>query len=205
MDLQFFGANCLVASGRGVRIVVDDNLANLGGKSVLKAGDVLLKTSPLLDMPEKSAPKLCIDSPGEYEVNDVSIYGIAARGHMDEDSRHSSTLYKLALNDLTILVTGHIYPELSEAQLEQIGEIDVMLVPVGGNGYTLDAVGTLKLIKAIEPKVVIPTHYADKELKYPVPQQELDVALKGLVMEPKEVFTKFKMKPSELSDVTQLV
>jgi len=80
-----------------------------------------------------------------------------------------------------------------------------MFVPVGGNGYTLDPVGALKLIKAVEPKLVVPTHYADKSLKYEVPQQNLEDALKEIGMEVKERLPKLKLKPGELTDVTQLV
>jgi len=83
--------------------------------------------------------------------------------------------------------------------------IDVLVVPVGGNGYTVDPVGALKLIKAIEPKLVVPTHYDDKTLKYPVPQQTLEGALKELGMEPKETVAKLRLKPGELTDVTQLI
>jgi len=80
-----------------------------------------------------------------------------------------------------------------------------MFVPVGGNGYTLDAIGALKLIKKIEPKLVIPTHYDDSGLKFPVPQQTLEEALKSLAMEPKETVTKLRLKSGELGDVTQLI
>src|SRR6185312_7236914 len=107
--------------------------------------------------------------------------------------------------DLSVLVTGHIYPELNEAQLETIGQVDVMLVPVGGNGYTVDPVGALKLIKEVEPKIIIPTHYADKSLKYEVPQQDLANALKEMAMEPKETIAKLRLKPGEMSDITQLI
>ena len=48
--------------------------------------------------------------------------------------------------------------------------VDVMFVPVGGNGYTLDGVGALKLIKKVEPKLVVPTHYDDAMLQFPMPQ-----------------------------------
>jgi len=106
---------------------------------------------------------------------------------------------------LSVLITGHIYPELNEAQLEKIGMVDIMLVPVGGNGYTVDPVGALKLVKDVEPKLVIPTHYNDKALNFPVPQQELSNALKELGMEPTETVSKLKLKSAELSDVTKLV
>jgi L-ascorbate metabolism protein UlaG (beta-lactamase superfamily) len=76
---------------------------------------------------------------------------------------------------------------------------------VGGNGYTLDGVGALKVIKQIEPKVVIPTHYADPKIKYEVPQAPLADAIKGLGMEVSETLAKYKIKLAELSDSTKLV
>jgi L-ascorbate metabolism protein UlaG (beta-lactamase superfamily) len=203
MDIQFHGANCVILSTKQARIVVDDNLADLGGKSVAKAGDIALFTNA---HGEPAQPvKITIDQPGEYEVSEVSIYGIAARAHMDEEGQKNATMYKLIADDLRILVTGHVYPELSDAQLEAIGMVDIMFVPVGGNGYTLDAIGALKLIKKVEPKLIIPTHYDAEGLNFPVPQQTLADALKGLAMEPKEMVAKLKMKPADLSDATQLI
>jgi len=163
---------------------------------------VLLFTGLHADFPEA---KIVIDQPGEYEVGDVSIAGVAARAHIDEPGTHSATIYKLVVDDVRVAVLGHIYPDLDEDQLEALGTVDVLLVPVGGNGYTLDSVGALQLIKEIEPKLVIPTHYADSSLNFAVPQQSLEEALKGLGMEPKETTTKLKIKAGELGDVTQLV
>lgn len=206
MDIQFYGANCLVLTTKGVRVAIDDNLADLGAKSVTKPGDIALFTGahgePAAEI------KLVIDGPGEYEVSDISVYGIPARAHIDEEGAHSATMYKLITRDLSVFIPGHIYPELSDDQLESIGMVDIMAIPVGGNGYTLDPVGALKIIKKIEPKLVIPTHYSIKGLNYPVPQQELSVALHELGMEPKnltETTAKLKVKDTDLTDVTQLV
>ncbi len=204
MDVQFYGANCIVISGKHARLVIDDNLSELGAKGVSKEGDIALFTAPHADAGKRGA-KLVVDQPGEYEVSGVSIYGITARAHMDEEGKKTATMYKLILDDTNVLVTGHIYPELSDDQLEAIGMVDVMFVPVGGNGYTLDGVGALKLIKKIEPKLVIPTHFDDNTLKFPMPQQPLDDCLKALAMEPKEAVSKLKLKPGELGDVTQLI
>jgi hypothetical protein len=203
MDIQFYGANCVVLSNKQIRIVVDDNLADLGGKSITKEGDVVLFTSAHGE--PAVSPKIVIDQPGEYEIQGISVYGIPARSHTDEaGQKHTATMYKLISDDISILVTGHVYPELSEEQLETIGLIDIMLVPVGGNGYTLDAVGALTLIKKIEPKLVIPTHYDDKDLKFPVPQTSLADALKELPIEVKDTINKLKIKPADLSDIMQV-
>lgn len=203
MDIQFYGANCVTLSTKQARVVVDDNLATLGAKSVVKSGDIVLFTGDHPDV--KGDPKIIIDQPGEYEVSGVSIYGIQKRAHMDEEGKKSATMYKLLIDDLRVLVTGHVYPELSDKQLEQIGMVDVMIVPVGGNGLTLDGIGALKLIKKVEPKLVIPTHYEDASLNFEVPQQPLQDALKVLAMEPKETTPKLRVKQAELGEVTGLV
>ncbi len=202
MDFQFYGANCISVTHKGTRLIIDDNLVDLGAKGVLKPDDVALFTGV---HGGGSTARLVFDSPGEYEISDVSIIGIAARAHMDIAGQHNATMLKLVAGDYSVLVTGHIYPDLNDTQLEAIGIVDLLIVPVGGNGYTLDPVGALKLIKAIEPKLVVPTHYADKALNFPVPQQDLSNALKELAMEPRETISKLKLKPGELTDVTQLV
>ena len=203
MDLQYYGANCVTITTKNARVVVDDNLADIGGKAVLKTGDIALFTG--VHQAASQTAKIVIDQPGEYEVSGVSMYGIAARAHMDEENKKNTTMYKLVVDDVRILITGHIYPELSDAQLETIGMVDIMIVPVGGNGYTLDAVGALKVIKQVEPKMIIPTHYDIEGLSLPVPQQPLEEALKVLAMEPKETTTKLKIKGSELAEGTNLV
>lgn len=203
MDIQFHGANCITLTSKQARIVVDDTLADMGAKSISKPGDIALFTGPHGNLATEA--KIMIDQPGEFEVSGVSIYGIAAQAHVDESSQKNATMYKLIIDDLKILITGHIYPELSDKQLEQIGMIDVMIIPVGGNGYTLDGVGALKVVKKIEPKLVIPTNYEDAKLSFPVPQQPLAEAVKAFAMEPKEATPKLRLKSSDLSDAMQLV
>jgi L-ascorbate metabolism protein UlaG (beta-lactamase superfamily) len=153
----------------------------------------------------KGNPKLVLDMPGEYEASNVSIFGLQARAHMDETGKKSAVMYKITWGETRVLFTGHVFPKLTDAELETIGIVDVMFVPVGGNGYTLDATGALQLIKQVEPKLVIPTHFADTNLKYEIPQTELSDALHTLGMEPKDTTAKFQFKPAEVTDTTQLV
>lgn len=202
MEIQYFGANCVRLSTKKATIVVDDTLAELSGKSVTKNGDIALFTGP--HGQPKSDVKISIDQPGEYEVSDISIQGIPAKAHVDENGKNA-TIYRIVADDIRIAIVGHVYPDLSSSQLEALNTIDVLCIPVGGNGYTLDPIGALKLIKEIEPKIVIPTHYDDKDLTYVVPQQTLEDAIKGLSMEPQETVTKLKIKSGDIGETTQLV
>ena len=203
MEIQYYGANCIRLITKKANITVDDNLQMLGLKSVTKPGDINLRTNKQFPAPKDS--KFTAESPGEYEIAGAIIHGIGARAHMDEEGKHSAVIYTIEADEVKVAIIGHIYPELSEDQLEQIGLIDVAIVPVGGNGYTLDGVGALKVIKQLEPKIIIPTHYADKQVKYEVPQQGLEEALKGLAVESHEVVAKLKIKPSELTNTTQAI
>lgn len=203
MEFQYYGANCVRISTKKASIIIDDNLSELGLKSVTKPGEVALFTMqhglPAVDV------KLALDQPGEYEVSDTSVQAMSARSHIDEAGQKSATMFKIIGEDIRVAVLGHIYPELNNNQLESLGIIDVLIIPVGGNGYTLDPVGALKLIKAIEPKIVIPTHFADKAINYPVPQQSLEDALKALAMEPRDTVAKLKVKSGEMAENTQLI
>lgn len=203
MEIQYYGANCIRLTTKKTSIVVDDNLAALGLKPIAGQNDILLSTNPLFS--KSAAVKFSADTPGEYEIAGASIKGIAARAHMDEADKKTATIYTVAAGDVRIAIIGHIFPELDEDQLEQIGRVDIVIVPVGGNGYTLDGVGALSIIRKVEPKVIVPTHYADKAIKYEVPQQELAEALKGLAMEPSEPVAKYKAKAAEPTDILTLV
>lgn len=198
MEIQFYGANCIRLVTKKATIVIDD----LEG-TVAKAGDIALFTGP--HKAPKAAVKIAIDQPGEYEVSDVSIQGVIARAHMDEADKRTATIFKVIAQDVRFVALGHVYPELNDAQLETLGIVDVLTIPVGGNGYTLDGVGALNLIKEIEPKIVIPTHYADKGVNYEVPQAPLEEALKVLAMEPKETVPKLKLKAGEIAETTHLI
>lgn len=202
MEIQYFGGNCVKISGKKSTVVVDDNLAALGQKSIVTNKDIVLFTQP-----EHAAldGHFMIDCPGEYEVSEVSIIGVAARAHIDETETLRNTMYRVVIDDTRIAIVGHIHPDLSEQQLETLGTVDVLIVPVGGSGYTLDGVGAHKVISKIDPKLVIPTHYHDAKLKYEVPQSELEEALKSVSIEPSETVESLKLKNIEYGESTKLI
>ncbi|HZP55211.1 MAG TPA: MBL fold metallo-hydrolase [Candidatus Saccharimonadales bacterium] len=202
MEFTYFGANCLRISTKKAQIVVDDNLAKLGLKSITKPTDISLQTHVGLG---DTKAQFTANMPGEYEVSGVVIHGIGARAHMDSDADKNAVIYTIASDEMKVAILGHVYPDLSEAQLEAIGLVDIVVVPVGDNGYTLDGTGALQVIKKIEPKIVIPTHYADKAINYEVPQVELEEALKNLAMEPADTVDKYKPNRADWTDTAKLI
>ena len=204
MEIQFFGGNCVRLSTKSASIIVDDNLKELGLSTVTKPGEVALFTGPH-EGEVAVDTKMVIDRAGEYEVSNVSIHGVPVRSHMDEAGKKTAVIYKLTVEDYRIAIVGHVHPDINEDQLETIGMVDILFVPVGGNGFTLDGPGALKVIRKIEPKLVIPTHYADPKVNYPVEQQDLETALKNMSIEPKETLDRLKLKPTDIGDTMQLI
>ncbi len=202
MEIQYYGANCLSISVKSTRIVIDDNLIEMGKKSIIKNSDVALYS---YFNPKETIARLTFNGPGEYEVGEVSITGFKAKAFMNDDNPDNfTTIYKISSSELSIVVCGNILGELDDSVKEFIHNTDILFIPVGNNGLTLDPIGALKIIKEIEPSVVVPVHYKSKTTKYPVEQIDLEQVIKDFAMEPKNTVSKLKLKRADLTDITQL-
>lgn len=192
-DVEYKGGNAVVITTKKSKLVVDPKLSGLGLKDVNTKDAVVIATEESL-VAGTSDSSLVIDGPGEYEVGDFSIRGVAARRHIDtENDVNKATVYRVEIGDVRIAVLGNIDYRLNDDQLEEIGLVDIVIVPVGGGGYTLDATNAAALVRKIDCKVAIPVHYADKALHYEVPQEEVGVFVKEFGGE-HEVTPKYKVK-----------
>lgn len=192
-EIEYKGGNCVVISSKKGTIITDPKLSLVGLKDLTLKDNVELATEARFALNSPDA-RLSIEGPGEYGVANFDIHGIAAQRHLDAETEPLiSTIYRVEVGDVRIAIVGNIYEKLSDEQLEEIGIVDILVIPVGGNGYTLDATGAAGLVRKIDPKVVIPVHYADKALKYEVAQDPLDVFVKELGA-PVEETAKYKVK-----------
>lgn len=192
-DIEYKGGNSVVITTKKATIVIDPKLSEIGLKDITTKDAIEVATEPRLALGDPQAQVL-IEGPGEYEMGDLSFKGIGASRYVDKATdEYLSTIYHVEINDIRIGVIGNIAAKLSEDQLEELGVIDILVLPVGGGGLTLDAGSAASLIRQIDPKVVIPTHYAAKGLLYEVPQDSLEVFVKELGA-PVESVSRYKVK-----------
>lgn len=192
-EIEYKGGNTLIISTKKATIVADPKASLVGLKDVAVKDAVEVATEARFALNSDGA-KLVIEGPGEYGVGDFDIRGIAAQRHLDSESDpRISTIYRIEIGDVRIALLGNIYEKLTDDELEEIGVIDIVILPVGGNGYTLDATGAANIVRKVDPKLVIPVHYADKALAYEVPQDTLETFVKELSA-PVEVTAKYKSK-----------
>jgi L-ascorbate metabolism protein UlaG (beta-lactamase superfamily) len=194
-DIEYKGGNGLVIATKKTTVVIDPKISLVGLKDLVVKDGVEIDTEARFGVKTPDA-RLHIEGPGEYEVANVSIRGIKATRHIDTEKDESlSTIYRIEIGDVVIGLLGNIAPKLHDDQLEELGIVDILVLPVGGGGYTLDATSASMLVRQIDPKAVIPVHYADAALTYEVPQDSLEVFIKELGA-PVETVAKYKVKSS---------
>ena len=192
-DIEYKGGNGIVIATKKLDMVIDPKLS-LVGMQDLNVKEVLEVATEPRFASGSAATQLSIEGPGDYEIGPFSVHGAPATRHIDTDADEKlSTIYRIEVGEARIALLGNIAPKLSEDQLENIGLVDILILPVGGGGYTLDDTSAASLVRQIDPKVVIPTHYADNALKYEVPQDTLDTFVKELGA-PVETTAKYKVK-----------
>lgn len=192
-EIEYKGGNGIVLSTKKASIVIDPKTSLVGLKDLNVKDNIELATEARFAINSEDA-KLVVEGPGEYGVADFDIHGIAAQRHLDAATDPKrSTMYRIEAGEIRVALLGNIYEKLSEDQLEELGVVDVVILPVGGGGYTLDPEGAAAIVRAIDPRVVVPVHYDDSALTYEVPQADFDEFAKALGI-PVEEVAKLKFK-----------
>jgi len=200
-EIVWLGHSCFRLKGREATIVTDPYNKRLGYDIGKPRADVITTSRPgdLYSFVEavRGEPKV-IAGPGEYEINNVFITGV---GTYDK-KRAKNTIYVFDVESMVICHLGTLGNIPTAEQLDQLGNIDVLLIPVGG-GNTLNAAEASEVISTIEPHIVIPMHYRT---------DILDADLDGLEAFTKEMGLaeaspqdKLNLKPSDLPEGTKVV
>lgn len=101
-----------------------------------------------------------VSGPGEYEVKGVFIQGLPSKSDFDKEER-INTIFNVGLDGMNICFLGAINTdELPKEAEEAIDNVDILFVPIGGEGV-LEPAKAYKLAVSIEPKIIIPMHYGD--------------------------------------------
>ncbi len=178
MDITWYGYSCFRITERGHTTVVTDpqhpqmNLAKLG----LKADLVTISNDRMTEQVEAiRGEKYVIKGAGEYEVGELFVTGIPLHVHDSVSGKvRSNTAYHLEYpNNLNVLHLGALHQKPDQSIIEQLDEVQVLLLPVGGAGIGGDDLADL--ISMIEPSYVLPMQPAE------VSDEAFATALDGLL------------------------
>jgi len=188
MTINWYGQTCFKITtqknkGEAVSILIEPPDKDSGFRGPKLEADILLVSSK--DQKVGSGPYFLISGAGEYDIKGVYIKGIAGQNK-------KNTIYTIETEDMKICHLGRLeQKELSSDQLETIGDIDILMIPIGGT-YTIDAKEAIKVMAQIEPKIIIPMHFGGK-------LDGLDKFLKVLGIKSLEPLAKLSIKKKDIS------
>ena len=200
MEITYLGAGCVRLSGKKLSVICNPFDDSYGIGSISAKADVVLATT--VDGYPRLGEVMVFNTPGEYEIKGSMISGVSAKLFTDEGG-HNATVFSINIDGINVVITGNISGKLDQTQLEPLGKVDVLVIPVGNHGLTMDAQGASEVITQLEPSYVIPVHFADGKTTYPVPQDGPELFLKELGAAP-EPLSKFKVS-GEMPAETQVI
>ncbi|MDO8600586.1 MAG: MBL fold metallo-hydrolase [bacterium] len=210
MVITWYGQSCFKLQSGELVGVIDPFGKEIGLTPPRFRADFLLITHPHFDHANKDTipeSPFCIEGPGEYEVKGVTVRGIQTYHDASEGKeRGLNTIYMIEMEGIKICHLGDFgEKEIRDETLEKIGDVDILLVPVGGH-YTTDGEEAAKVVNKIEPRIVIPMHYKISGLKVNLDSAEKflkEMGAKGVDAEEKLVI-KEKDLPQEETRVIVL-
>ncbi len=172
MTIQFLGVSCFkIATKIGndeVTIVTDPYSDKVGKLPRNLSADIVTMSRRTHEhhnnLEAVAAGAFVIEHPGEYEVKGIPIYGTPASHEKPEPKDyHKNVIFQFTVDDMRIAHLGGLDKPLTDDQLAQLGEVDVLMIPVGG-GDVLSAQAAADLVSRMEPRIVIPMHHKMKDL-----------------------------------------
>jgi L-ascorbate metabolism protein UlaG (beta-lactamase superfamily) len=205
MEITWYGQSCFRLSERGKASIVTDPFDESIGYAVpkLKADVVTISH----DAPGHSYTasvknfQRVIDRPGEYEIGGVFIIGVAMP-NVEVTPPKQNIAFLLDFDGLTVVHLGDLDHIPQQSMIEQLGSVNVALVPVGGGG-ALNATQAVELINMLEPNIVIPMHYKTPENLLEL--DPLDRFLKEMGVSRIQQEETFKIAAGSLPEQAQIV
>lgn len=208
MDIIWYGQACFKLKGKLASVVIDPYDPEFVGLKPPKdlSADITLATHDHKDhnyFNLISAGTLKIQGPGEYEAKGVTVLGVGVYHDQQKGAeRGRNTVYNVGIDGLNVVHLGDIGHTLTEDLVQEIGNTDILLIPVG-SVYTIDAELASQIVSQLEPKIIIPMHYYLEGLKFEL--EGVDKFLKEMGAESVEPVNKFSITKDKLPEEPQVV
>ena len=196
MEITWLGHACFRIKGRQTTVITDPYSPSLGYTLATPKADIVTVShqheghSYVQGVDGELRP---VTGPGEYEIKGVLIIGITTfHDSVRGAQRGKNTIYVMEIDEIAVCHLGDLGHVLTDDQVEELGEVDVLLIPVGGVS-TINAATAAEVVRQLEPKVVVPMHYKTPALKWELEPRERflrEIGAKQVDAQPKLSFTR---------------
>ena len=202
MNISWLGHSCFIIKGSQATVITDPYAPTLGyslGKPTANIVTVSHQHPGHSYVQGIDGEARLVAGPGEYEISGVLIIGISTF-HDEEkgEKRGKNTVYLMEVDEVSICHLGDLGHVLTAEQVEELGNVDVLLLPVGGVS-TINAPMAAEVVRQLEPKVVVPMHYKTQTLSWelePVARFLKEIGVKEAEPQPKLSLTKSSLPTS---------
>ena len=202
MEISWLGHSCFKLKGRKATVITDPYSPDLGyslGKPTANIITVSHQHPGHAYTEGIGGNPRAVNAPGEYEISGVLVIGIATFHDKDRGKiRGKNTVYLIEIDEVSICHLGDLGHVLTAEQVEELGNIDVLLLPVGGSS-TINAPVAAEIVRQLEPKVVVPMHYKTEALNRelePVARFLKEIGAHDVTPQAKLSFTKSNLPQS---------
>lgn len=206
MDITWYGLSCFRMVERGRPSIVTDPYDEGYGPAVAKLKAEIVTSSH--DAAGHNAAGLVkgvqhvISRPGEYEIGGIFITGIQSYNPKAPSDTRPNTIFTYDYDSVTVCHLGDLDHVPAQSQIESLGSVNVLLVPVGG-GRALNSGQASEVISLFEPDIVIPMHYEVPGM--PIELEPLERFLKEMGVTSHEEQDSLRVSSASMSDETQIV
>ncbi len=169
IEITWLGHSCFRIKGKGATVITDPYGEEIGYSLGKPKANIVACSHAHPGHSNISGVEgsyRVVNGPGEYEIANVLITGMATYHDSEKGAeRGKNTIFLFDMEDVLLLHLGDLGHMLDAAQLEQVSDVGVLMVPVGGVS-TIDAVAAAEMVRRIEPRIVIPMHYQTEALKF---------------------------------------
>lgn len=208
MELAWLGQAAFRLKGKSATVVTDPFDSSFTGLKWSKVeADIVTVSHEHQDHNASSQvtdATFIAQGPGEYEIKGIAFTGVSSwHDNKEGAERGKNVIYTFNIDGVRVCHLGDLgQHQLTDQQLEEIGDVDVLLVPVGGT-YTINAAEAAKVTAQLEPKVIIPMHYKIEGLKFDL--DTVDHFLKEMGKEDVQPVGKLSVSSDKLPEEAQVV
>ncbi|MDI6717911.1 MAG: MBL fold metallo-hydrolase [Patescibacteria group bacterium] len=162
MNISFYGENCFKIQSGDFVILTDPIDAKSGLSSPRFKYDAILKTLVAYPLPQMEDGIITVQNAGEYNFNNIAVNGFL----LEKESAGSflKNIFIIQTEDIKICVLGYLSEIPTSDIMEKMEETDILLMPAGGKPFIEQKIA-MKLIRQIQPKIIIPALYKIPGLK----------------------------------------
>lgn len=210
MELFWIGHSCFRLRGKDATVITDPCARSSGYSLSGLTADVVTVSNAHPNhsaLTEVGGEPTVVDGPGEYEIRGVLVTGVRTTPPKSPGAVAGNTAYIITIDDVTLCHLGDLADFPTTEQIELMKDVNILLVPVGGH-CTIGPAQAVEVISQVEPKIVVPMHYAtdistvelegvDRFLRemgiaQPEPQPRLHITHSSLPGEPTVVLLQYR-------------